>query len=50
MVQPRGKENQLGGLVAGIVGTVTEVHSRAAHRPHAAIDGLTHGFRRGSMG
>jgi hypothetical protein len=44
MRQPRGEENQLGRLVACIVGAVTKVQARTAHRPLAAIDGLAHGI------
>ncbi len=33
MGEPGGEEHQLGGLVARIVGAVTEMHPRAAQRP-----------------
>jgi hypothetical protein len=40
------EKHQFGGLVARIVGTVTEVHAGAAQRTGTTIDGGADGFGR----
>ena len=42
--QARREEHEFGRLVACVVGTVTEVHPRAAQCALAAVDGCADGF------
>ena len=50
VLEAGGKEHQFGGLIARIVGAVTEMHARRFERPRNAIDGGAHGFTGGSDG
>jgi hypothetical protein len=44
MLDSRSEENHFRGLIAGVVGTMTEVHASPLQGPGAAGDGGAHGF------